>query len=103
MPNQPSPEQDFQNVGQRLALLLVAADLPDDVKEAVASLVPEMNLAQMDKLAGILERSVADGSRAELDAFRVSLEKIKRTFDAQEQTAKQKAEEGLEAIKNQIP
>jgi len=103
MTNEPSPDQDLQNVGQRLALLLVASDLPDEVKKSVAAMVPEMSLPQMDQLAGILERLVSDGSNAELESFRAGLQSIQQGFDAEEQAIKKKASDQLDAIKNHIP
>ncbi len=103
MPDSSSPEQELQNVGQRLALLLVASDLPDDVKEAVVALVPEMTLAQMDQLAGILARAVKDGSSAEFAMFYDSLKNLKKGFDAEEQAIRKKALDHLEAIKKKIP
>lgn len=51
--------EDIKNIlrakGQKLGLLLAGSNLPDDVKEAIATVLPELSLAQIDALLQTLE------------------------------------------------
>lgn len=74
-------EQEFKALGQRLAGLLAAADLPQEVKEAWAALVPEMSLEQVDKLMVILERYVNSTLSKEFADFKNDVARIQKAYE----------------------
>ncbi|MFH1089000.1 MAG: hypothetical protein V1716_01085 [Candidatus Uhrbacteria bacterium] len=76
-------EEEFKDIGKRLAYLLAAADLPQDVKESWATLVPEMTLEQIDKLMVVLERYVTSGMSKEFESFKTDLFKIQQKHQEQ--------------------
>ena len=60
-----SLEKDARELGEQLVYLLATADLPDDVKSAWLSLVPHMELEQLDRLMKALARyNVAPANEA---------------------------------------
>ena len=53
-------EEEMKVIGQRLALLLEVADIPEDQKAAWEMLLPEMSVEQIFKLIEYLELKVPD-------------------------------------------
>ena len=94
----PDVEQSFTHLGQRLALLLANANLPEDVKTAWASLIPEMSLEQLDRLAAILADSLTNASENEFKEFVSAIEQAKATQAQQLKLAENKALKELEEI-----
>lgn len=64
MNQQDALEQDAKAFGERLALLLASAKLPDEVKQGFADMIPHMNETQLDQLASLLEQAV-EGTQPE--------------------------------------
>lgn len=66
-------QEIFRGFGGYVAHLLMASSLPEEQKQAWSALVPKMDLAQVDRLVSILEKSVAqaawDGLGAERERF----------------------------------
>ncbi len=69
--------RDLKNIGERLALLLASSDMPDDVKEAWAAMIPEMTLEQIDKLASLLASSLGSAAESEVASFVEAVSKAK--------------------------
>ncbi|MBT5808473.1 hypothetical protein HOI18_04345 [Candidatus Uhrbacteria bacterium] len=74
MTDQPTPEEQAKVIGNRIGLLLHTASLPDDVKQAFVSLIPDMTPEQIDMLIAILEKNVAGAPEIEAREFVKSIE-----------------------------
>lgn len=101
-PSEENFEQEFKDLGRRLGLLLSAADLPQEVKEAWAVLIPEMTLEQIDKLMVILERYVTSGIAKEFDSFKKDLLKIQQAHEEKVQQSNDKAMSQLDDLEKII-
>ena len=83
-------EQNLKQFGSRLALLLASSNYPDEVKESLAAMIPEMHAKQLDQLSRILERDVATaaaqdtlGAREEVQKAQAQYaEAVKKSADA---------------------
>lgn len=102
MADSQTSEQDLKNFGKRLALLLAAADLPAEVKEAMAAMIPEMSLEQMDRLAALLEKQVATVPAGELAEFRASVGAAQKQYEASVKAAGDTALNQLAEIEKQV-
>lgn len=58
---------DFR--ARKLGVFLLGSSLPDDVKEAWITLLPEMTLEQVDRLTDILEAEYLSNATAEIDDY----------------------------------
>lgn len=56
--NQNTLQQDSSELGERLALLLAASQLPDDVKAGYLTMIPEMSLEQLVQLVQAFEANI---------------------------------------------
>ena len=96
--------QDFATqakaVGERLALLLVAANLPEDVKAGFAAMIPEMSPEQLDRLIAILEANVSDTAVAQEAEFGKAVQDAQATYESKRQAAEQQAMAELDEIEN---
>jgi hypothetical protein len=95
-------DQDLKNFGKRLALLLAAADMPADVKEAMAAMIPEMSLEQMDRLSQLLEKQVATVPPSELEDFRAAVGEAQKNYQASMAQANATALDELAKIEKQV-
>lgn len=100
MSSQDEFETEAKAVGERLALLLVAADLADDVKAGFAAMIPEMTPEQMDRLIKILEANVADTAAAQEAELGKAVQAAQTTYESQRQAAEKKAMAELDEIEN---
>ena len=98
MPNDQPTDQDFLNVGKRLALLLAASDMPEDVKESWVVLIPEMSLDQMDRFAKALEENIAGVAGPDLDKLAAEVTEMNAQQDAAKQAVIAKAQASLDEI-----
>lgn len=88
MPQQDDLETQAYAIGERLALLLAASDMPDEAKAGITAMIPEMSPEQLDRLTQILEANVRDGSAAQT----AQLDQAVAQAQAQYQDARQAAE-----------
>lgn len=95
-------QEEFEDLGKRLAYLLAAADIPQEVKEAWATLIPEMTLEQIDKLMVILERYVTSGMSKEFADFKNDVLKIQANHQAKLQKSEDNAMDQLNAIEKTV-
>jgi len=100
MPSQDDFQKDAKAVGERLAMLLVAADLPDDVKAGFASMIPEMTPEQIDRLIKILEANVHDTAVAQETELGQAVLKAQATYETERQAAEKKAMAELDEIES---
>lgn len=100
MTQQEDFEKEARAIGERLAMLLVAADLPDDVKAGFAAMIPEMTPEQMDRLMKILETNVADTAVAQEAELGRAVQNAQSQYESQRQAAKKKTMAELDEIEN---
>lgn len=99
MPNiSPDVEDQLKNVGKRLALLLASANLPDEVKEAWAALIPEMSLEQIDRLTKALEGYLNPDEQAQLVALSEQAKQAQTKFLEQKRATEAQAQKELDEI-----
>ena len=97
-----SMEDELKALGERLALLLAAAPFPEDVKEAWATLIPEMSLQQIDRLVNIIEREVAGELAEELSGIRAQIQGISEKYESEDAKAALQATQELKKIEKEI-
>jgi predicted HAD superfamily phosphohydrolase len=85
-------EKEAKQLGERLGLLLLSASLPDEVKEAIIVMIPEMTPEQIDSLIHMLEQNIAGTAEIEAREF---LENIKSVEVAHQKEAKALQEKTL--------
>ena len=100
--NQENIEEELKNVGERLALLLAAANMPDDVKQAWAALVPKMSLEQIDRFAKALEQQMVSQGSEEITQLADSIEAIKRKRAEAQKVSNDQAQAALNEIERAI-
>ncbi len=102
MPEQTNEEdvqdKQFTQIGERLALLLAATNLPQEVKKAWVELVPLMTLEQIDAFGKALEANIADLADPDLQKFADSVEAKKARHTQEKQVALEKANASLDEI-----
>ncbi|MBT6253739.1 hypothetical protein HOI83_00685 [Candidatus Uhrbacteria bacterium] len=84
-------EQDAKALGKRLALLMAASTLEDEVKNAYMTLLPEMDMEQIDQLMQMLEKNVAGAAEIEAAGLVDNLEAIKADHAQKVEVAEKKA------------
>lgn len=100
MSQQEEFEKEAKAVGERLAMLLVAANLSDDVKAGFAAMIPEMSPEQLDRLIKILEANVSDTAAAQEAELGKAVQAAQATYESQRQVAEKKAMAELDEIEN---
>lgn len=98
MSSQEEFEKETKAVGERLAMLLVAANLSDDVKAGFAAMIPQMTPEQMDRLMKILEANVADTAAAQEAELGKAVQGAQAAYESQRQAAEKKALAELDEI-----
>lgn len=89
--------------GQRLGLLISSLDIPQEQKEAMLTLLPEMNEGQIDKFIAALEenylKQATAGADKELEAgLKVAQEEYEEKMNA----AKAEADKRMKEIQDKL-
>ncbi|MBI4257048.1 hypothetical protein HY626_03270 [Candidatus Uhrbacteria bacterium] len=100
MNSQEEFEKEAKAVGERLALLLVAANLPEDVKAGFASMIPEMSPEQIDRLINVLEANVSDTAATQEAEFGKAVQDAQATYESKRQAAQQQTMAELDEIES---
>lgn len=95
-------KQDFEAIGARLAMLLEVANIPEDQKEAWATLIPEMTLAQIDQLTEYLSLTIPDQSKEDMSALIEKLKSIQVEHDSAVTEQQEKTLNALDQIEAEI-
>lgn len=99
MPNPlQDPNEELKKLGEHLALLLASTNLPDDVKDAWATLVPEMSVEQMGRLGKILVGHLSSATQVEFANLAKQLEEAKETHARKVAEAEATAQKELDEI-----
>ncbi len=100
MSSQEEFETQAKAVGERLAMLLVAADLTQDVKDGFAAMIPQMTPEQLDRLIKILEANVHDTAVAQEADLGKAVQATQSAYELQRQAAEKKTMAELDEIEN---
>lgn len=100
MPQQNDLEKETETIGKRLALLMVAADLPDDVKAGFAAMIPEMTPEQLERLAEILEANIHDSPADQKTALALAMQKTQVVYKTQREANEKRVMKELDEIEN---
>lgn len=91
-------EQEAKQLGERLALLLAAADMPDEVKAGFVAMMPEMTPEQLDRLMKVLEANVHDTAVGQNKELGEAIKKAQADYEAAQTASEQKAMSALDEI-----
>jgi len=93
-------QEELTAYGKRLALLLAASPLPEEIQLAWAELIPEMDLEQMDELSRQLEQLTLGGADS-LQTLEDTFTQVQSTHEAQREVAAEDFSKKLEEITNE--
>ena len=102
-------ERDYLKAkADRLIMLLDASVMPEEVKTAWLTLLPEMNLDQIDRLIKLLEGELAAAiqgakEQPENDELIVKLQEAKKRYDVVMAAADEQALAALSRIEEKLP
>jgi hypothetical protein len=89
--------------GKRIGFLIAALNLPDEEKEQIIRLLPEMSAAQLDVFLAALEKNFLEQSGRQADVhLREGLEKTADEYQSDMLGAQKKANDALSALEKQI-
>src|SRR5688572_23862789 len=89
-------------LGRRLGLLLAAAEMPDEQKQAWASLIPEMNVRQMSDLVEALQRRVTDAEERSFSELAASLDAARSRYAGRVSDATAEARQALSDVESEL-
>jgi hypothetical protein len=95
-----SDEKLFYVMGERLALLLAASEMTDEVKDAWATMIPKMNLEQLEQLTIKLEASIPDQTDDDTVKLKSDLEEINKKHNESVKKLDDEAAESLKKIED---
>ncbi|KKR04542.1 MAG: hypothetical protein UT30_C0006G0036 [Candidatus Uhrbacteria bacterium GW2011_GWF2_39_13] len=93
-------EKEIKQLGERIALLLVASDLSDEVKAGFVAMIPEMTAEQLDRLIVLLESNVKETAALEEQQLGRSVQKAQKAYETAHKEEEKKAINSLKAIEN---
>jgi hypothetical protein len=95
--------KDFEFLAKEFANLLVASELDAETQQTLLDALPEMKLADMVDLIGMLEAKYVVGETFDLDsALRERLKTIGATFDNEDEAIDAETVKRLEALADSI-
>ena len=98
--NTPAPTEEMLRVvdfnAHKLALLLYCSALPDDVKEAIVTLLPEMSIEQINEFLNVLEARYLDEQTNAVDSE--YQEKLQVMMDSLQKKAKENEDQLADQI-----
>ncbi|MFA4845247.1 MAG: hypothetical protein WC654_01680 [Patescibacteria group bacterium] len=101
--NQPIDiEQEAKQLGERFALLLAAAEMPDEVKAGFIAMMPEMSPEQLDRLMKVLEANVHDTAVGQNQELGKAIQKAQGEYEAAQAVAQAKAMSALDEIETTL-
>ena len=98
MTQQDDLEKQAKQLGERIGFLLATSTLPDDAKEALLVLLPDMTPEQTDSMIKMLEKNIAGAAEIEAQEFIENLKKIDEQHEQKRKAAEEKAMSELEEI-----
>lgn len=98
----PTLEEDMKELGKHLALLLAAASMPDEAKEAWAALVPSMTLEQLEKFGTMLEGYIQPNVETPSADFHAALQGIKEKHTQEKDAIANDAMKQMDEIEKEL-
>lgn len=89
-------------LGRRLGLLLAAAEMPAEQKEAWAALIPEMNAQQMTDFAKALEARIPDAEEQAFSELATKLDASRARYAGRVATATAEAQQALTDVESEL-
>src|SRR5688572_17096046 len=89
-------------LGRRLGLLLAAAAMPDEQKQAWAALIPEMNAQQMTDFAAALQRRITDAEEQSFSELATSLDAARSRYVGRVDAATAEAQQALTDVESEL-
>ncbi len=95
-----SDEKLFYIMGERLALLLAASEMTDEVKAAWAALIPKMSLEQLEQLTLKLEAGIPDHIDDDTKKLKSDIEAINKKHEESQKKIDDSAAASLKQIED---
>lgn len=95
-------EDDSRKLGERVAWLVAASNMPHDVKEAWITLIPQMKPEQLDRFVAQLEAHLDDALKTDLKQFAQEFEEAQTKYEESKQALENRALKQLEDIEKLI-
>ncbi len=100
----PELKKELELFGRKLAVLLHDSNLPDEVKEAIIDLLPDLSLEQIDRLFLILETAYENQETKGIDQkYRKIIKYIAKEFSHDEEVLSAKFKKELEKLEKARP
>ncbi len=93
-------EKLFYVMGERLALLLAASEMTDEVKEAWATMIPKLTLEQLEQLTLKLEAAIPDHEDDETKKLKSDIEELNKKHEESVKKIDNEAEASLKKIED---
>jgi flagellar motility protein MotE (MotC chaperone) len=74
-------ENDFEQMGQYIGILLQLAEINDEMREGFVELIPTLEINQLFELIEVLEKMVPDASQQRLEKLAEEVKAIKDKGD----------------------
>ena len=103
MPQQDDLKTQAYAIGERLALLLAAADMSDEAKAGIAAMIPAMSPEQLDRLAKTLEDNVRDGTTKLTANLDQAVAQAQAQYKDSRQAAQRQTLADLDEIERSLP
>lgn len=101
IPQKENPKEEAKALGKKIVLLLKASDLPEDVQLTIIQLIPEMSLAQIDELVGLLSQNVLRGGKDDQE-LQEKLKAIKEKYEAKKSDLTDSVMKDLDDLEKEI-
>jgi len=95
-------DDQIKELGSKLALMLNAANMPEEEKEAWAALVPEMSIEQIQKLMMVLEANLAEQGFKEMQPVLEEMKEVQAAYDSEVAAADEVAMQKIQALEDQL-
>ncbi len=104
-----TPKKDSEEIekeatvfGERLGLLLSAADMPEVVKDALAAIIPTLTIEKLDELSLLLESFIPGAQDEALEQFMVSAQQVQKSYEEEMMENHAATLGALDAIKQKM-
>ncbi|MFA6171732.1 MAG: hypothetical protein WCW77_04275 [Patescibacteria group bacterium] len=88
-----------EELGKKIGFLIAALNIPDEAKDAFMEIIADFSLAQLERLAGILETRLINDETGQIeDELRKELEKIRSDYFKEEKALNQETADKLKAL-----
>lgn len=101
--NEEELKEYFRVQGEKLGLLLASSNLPQQVKEDIIAIVPNLNLEQLNELVNIFENKFADEATKSVDEqFDRDIKRIIKESDKKAEVLNREYKKKLDDFEEEI-